>query len=41
MGENQDEMTDYYIEIWAKPKENAMQLSNPMWNNGKWRDLSW
>ena len=37
----QDEMTDYYITIWANPKENAMQLSNPMWHNGKWVDFIW
>ena len=37
----QDEMTDYYIKIWANPKENAMQLSNPMWYNGKWVDFVW
>ena len=37
----QDEMTDYYIKIWANPKENAMQLSNPMWYKGHWRDFVW
>ena len=37
----QDEMTDYYIKIWASPKENAMQLSNPMWHNGHWVDFIW
>lgn len=37
----QDEMTNYYIEIWANPKENAIQLSNPMWYKGKWRDFVW
>jgi hypothetical protein len=37
----QDEMTDYYIKIWANPKENAMQLCDPMWYNGKWVDFVW
>ena len=38
---NQDTMTNYYIEIWADPGKNAMQLSNPMWYKGKWCDLVW
>lgn len=37
----QDEMTDYYIKIWVNPKENAMQLCDPMWYKGKWRDFIW
>ena len=35
----QDEMTDYYIKIWANPKENVMQFCAPMWHNGHWVDF--
>ena len=37
----QDTMTNYYIEIWADPGKNAMQLSNPMWYNDHWVDFTW
>ena len=37
----QNSMTNYYIELWADPGKNAMQLSNPMWYNGSWRDMEW
>ncbi len=37
----QDDMTDYYIEIWENPEENAMQLCDPMWFNGRWEDCIW
>ena len=38
---NQDSMTNYYIEIWANPGKNAMQLCDPMWLDGKWTDFAW
>ena len=37
----QDEMTNYYIKIWENPKENAMQLCDPMWYNDHWVDFTW
>ncbi len=37
----QDKMTEYYIKIWQNPEENAMQLCDPMWINGKWEDCIW
>lgn len=33
--------TKYYEEIWSNPKKYCLELSDPIWRDGRWEDVEW
>lgn len=33
--------TKYYEEIWGNPKKYCLELSDPIWRDGRWEDVEW